>query len=228
MAEPGQDAPEGLEIHREVLEGQGVPAPDSRADAVLRAGQPFVADLWEKPLGDAVIRSVYGWISLPGEPLEAGPEIWLTPSLVARALPGVTRVHLVDRVEDCGVLSMHVERPALRRMRTFRLRLQRCVVRGGNGLRWVASSEEIAMEERDQLVDLPTAFVEAFEIISDPEYGWLLGLRRVELGRRLGPVFAGVYREELRAQLARVLRHAAPVMSGQGADGDLESTSRIE
>ncbi len=211
-----------------MLEGQGVPAPDSRADRVLSAGQPFVADLWEKPLGDAVVRSVYGWIALPGEPLEAGPEIWLTPSLVARALPGVTRVHLVDRIEGCVVLSMRVERPALRRMRTFRLRLRRCVTRAGNGLRWVASSEKIAMEEQDELVDLPTAFVEAFELIPDPEYGWLLGLRRVELGRRLGPVFAGVYREELRAELARVLRHAAPVLAGQGADGDLESTSRIE
>jgi hypothetical protein len=186
-----------------------------------------VGELWEKLQGRRVVRSVYGWIPLSADPVEETLQLWLKPALIARALPGVTAVELVESSGPCAVFTLRVEREVLRRSRTFDVRLQRCAARVGDALRWVATSQRIEHPVTGEPVRLPSAFVEAIELRQFPPYGWLLGVRRVELGRRLGPVFSGIHHSELRADLARALRHAAPVLAGEEG-GMPESTSRIE
>jgi hypothetical protein len=221
----GQD---GLGVHREVLQSQGVPVADDRAAPFFEGGQPFVGDLWEKLEGDRVVRSVYGWIPLPGKAIQPELGLGLKPALIARALPGVTGVELVATEEACSVFTLRLERTVLRRPRSFHVRMQRCGTRVGDGLRWVSASQEIARSEAHEPATLPAAFVEAVEVRPDPRYGWLLGIRRVELGRRLGPVFSGIYHDELRAELARALRHGAPVLAGERDREEIERTSLIE
>ncbi len=216
-----------LALHRKILEVQGIPPPDERARVLSKEGLPFVADVQEMTQGAYVLRSVHGWIALSDAPPDTGPGMWLEPALVARALPGVTHVHLVESGEGCALLAMRVERRVLRRRHGLDVRLRRCGKRTSDGLRWVGNSEKVGNAETGEPVNLPVAFVEAIELRADARYGWLLGIRRVELGRPLGPVFSRVYSRELRVEIARALRHAAPVVLGKVEEG-LESTSRIE
>jgi hypothetical protein len=216
-----------LDLHRKILEVQGIPAPDERAKILSEAGLPFVADVQNIAQGANKLRSVHGWIALEDVPPETDPRMWLEPALVARALPGVTHVHLVEGEAGCSLFAMRVERRVLRRQRGLDVRLRRCGKRTTDGVRWVASSEKIENEETGEPINLPFAFVEAIELRADPRYGWILGIRRVELGRPLGPVFSRVYERELRVELARALRHAAPVVLGK-VEEELESTSLIE
>jgi hypothetical protein len=139
----------------------------------------------------------------------------------------VTRVERVEGDESCALLSMRVERRALHRLQDLEVRLRRCAAPRGDVLRWVAHSERVVKQKTGESVDLPYAFLEAIDLKRRERYGWLLGFRRIEWGRRLGPVFSRIYEEELRTELARTLRHAAPVLAGEGG-GALDSTSRIE
>jgi hypothetical protein len=215
-------------LNRRILEVTGVPDPDeTAADGLLRPGQPVVAEVQERTDGSYVVRSVHGWIALGADPVETGPSLWLEPAAVARALPGVTRVERIDGDEPCALLSMRVERPALRRVQDLEVRLRRCSAPRGDVLRWVARSESVVKQETGESVDLPYAFLDAIDLKRRERYGWLLGVRRVEWGRPLGPVFSRIYSEELRAELARTLRHAAPLLAGD-VGGAPDSTSRIE
>jgi hypothetical protein len=206
---------------------QGISAPDERAKVLSRAGLPFLAEVQETTQGAHMLRTVHGWIALEDAPSETDPGMWLEPALVARAMPGVTHVQMVEGDEGCALLAMRVERRVLRRIHSLDVRLRRCVKRTKQGLRWVGSSEKVENEETGEPINLPYAFVEAIELREDARYGWILGMRRVELGRRLGPVFSRIYERELRVELARRLRHAAPVVLGRFED-ELESTSPIE
>jgi hypothetical protein len=211
-------------LHRKILEAQGVPGPSEESASLLSAGQPFVAEVLEQTEEPYVVRSVHGWIALDAESIEPSAGLWLEPALVARALPGVTRVERVEGDEQCALLSMRVKRGALRRTQDLEVSVRRCAEPQSDGLRWIASSERIVKQKTGESVDLPVRFLNTIDLKLDRRYGWLLGIRRVEWGRRLGPVFARIYSRELRTELARALRHAAPVVTGEV----VESTSRIE
>ena len=216
-----------LEDRWRLLEIEGVPPPGGAAARLLGAGQPFASRVEEEVVDDQVLRTLYGWIALPREPVDPGAETWLRPAFVARALPRVTGVELLEQEHGCVLLTMRAEHRALRRPQPLRLRLRRCVQQLEDGVRWVARTERVEIEGSGRPSTLPAAFIEVIEIRFDAERGWLLGMSRVELGRRLGRVFASVYTDELRAGLARDLRYAAPVLSGAGAL-EVERTFRIE
>jgi hypothetical protein len=210
-----------------LLEIQGVPPPDPSAEPLLATGQPFASAVQVETTNKDELRSLYGWIVLPREPVDVSSEIWMRPAFVARALPGVTGVQLLEQEHGCALLTMRSQRQVLRRTHAVQVRLRRCAQKLDDGVRWVARTEQVDLEESGRSADLPSAFAEVIEIRSDPDRGWVLGMYRVELGRRIGRVFSTVYSDELRAGLARDLRHAAPVLSGAGAL-EVERTFRIE
>ncbi len=216
-----------LEDRWRLLEIQGVPRPNAASAPVLAAGQPFASTVASESTDNEILRSFHGWIVLPRDPVDPSAEIWMRPAFVARALPGVTGVQLVEHEHGCAVMTMRSERRVLRRPQEVQLRLRRCVQRLPDGIRWVARTERVQSIETGRPADLPSAFVEAIEVRADPDRGWILGIQRIELGRRLGRVFSTIYDDELRAGLARDLRHAAPVLSGAGAL-EVERTFRIE
>ncbi len=226
-AEPEIPLTAVLEDRWRLLEIQGVPRPNAASAPILAAGQPFASIVVSESTDDEILRSFHGWIVLPRDLIDPSAEVWMRPAFVARALPGVTGVQLLEHEHGCAVMTMRSERLVLRRPQEVRLRLRRCAQKLPDGIRWVARTEAVQSIETGRPADLPSAFVEAIEVRADPDRGWILGIQRIELGRRLGRVFSTIYDDELRAGLARDLRHAAPVLSGAGAL-EVERTFRIE